>query len=144
MRRISAVGAITAILITAAAAWAAPPKPAPKAEPSKTPTREQIAQSLEQEQKTYLERMQVCTRLRAIALEKEDEKMMQEVDALEQQAFELYMKRTAPLKSLVEQVRAAEAHLEERSNNPTPAGSAANGGRTNRAPNGRPIAIKEK
>ncbi len=48
------------------------------------------------------------------------------------------------LEALVEQVRAAEAHLEERSNNPTPAGSAANGGRTNRAPNGRPIAIKEK
>lgn len=151
MRRISAVGAIAAFLITAAAGWAAPPKPAPDS-PGKTPThtRQEVAKSLEIEQKTYLERTRFCIRLREIAAETGDEKLLQKADTLEQEAFDLYMKKTAPLKSLVEQIKATEAHLEERRNSPTPAtGTASTGGSssntriTGRAPNGRPIISKE-
>lgn len=148
MRRISAA-AVAALLWTTAAGWAAPPKPAPKPEtPAKappaapTPTRQEVAKSLEQEQKVYLERLQFCTRLRQIAAETGDEKLVEKAEFLEVQATELYMRKTAPLKSLVQNIKAAEAHLEERRNNPTPSGTAANG--TRRAANGRLVPIKEE
>ena len=148
MFRISAVGAIWALLLTAAAGWTAPPMPAPKSEPPgkpPAPTRQDVAKSLEQEQKIYLDRLQFCTKLRQVASETSDDKLLQKADALEQQATELYMRKTAPLKTLVEDIKAAETHLEERRNNPTPPkGTASTGGRvTGRALNGRPIIAKE-
>jgi hypothetical protein len=144
MRRISAA-AIAALLWTSAG-WAVPPKPAPKSDvPAKSPTRQEVAKSLEQEQKVYLERLQFCTKLRQIAAETSDDKLLEKAEFLEQQATDLYMRKTAPLKTLVQEIKAAEAHLEERRNNPTPAhGTASNGGRIGgRAPNGKPVVVKE-
>jgi hypothetical protein len=142
MRRICAA-AIAALLWTTAG-WAAPPKPDTPAR-SPTPSRQEVAKSLEQEQKVYLERLQFCTKLRQIAAETNDDKLLEKADFLEQQATDLYMRKTAPLKTLVQDIKAAEAHLEERRNNPTPAnGTASNGTRpSGRAPNGRPISVKE-
>lgn len=138
MPRIRAVGAITAILFSVAGAWAAAPKPE---KPTKTPTREEVAKSLEEEQKVYLERVRFCDRLRAISLETNDEKLRDKAEQIEAQAFELYMRRTAPLKTIVQDIKAAEAHLDERRNNPTPPATAS---RIQRAPNGRPIPVKEQ
>jgi hypothetical protein len=139
MRRICAA-AIAALIWTSAAALAAPHAPPAKT----TPTRQEVAKSLEQEQKVYLERLQFCTRLRQIAAETGDDKLLEKADFLETQATDVYMRKTAPLKSLVQSVKAAEAHLEERRNNPTPAnGTASNGSRSSRSPNGRPMIVRE-
>lgn len=144
MRRIRAVGAITAILIMASIGWTVPPSPAAKNAPAKapTPSRQDVAKSLELEQKSYLERLQFCTRLRQIAAETGDDKLIEKADFLEEQATKLYLRKTSTLNGLVEDIKAAEAHLEERRNNPTPVGSAANNGR-GRAPNGRPVGPRE-
>lgn len=144
MRRICA--AAIAAFIVSASSWAEPPRSASKNGPAANvpkavPTRQQVAASLDQEQKAYLERLQFCTRLRQIAAESGDNKLLEKADYLETQATELYMRKTAPLKSIMQDVKAAEAHLEERRNNPTITGSAANAPR--RAVNGRPIIGRE-
>lgn len=56
-----------------------------------------LADSLKAEQDAYLRRLDVCTKLRTVAVETNDEKLTAEADRLEQQATALYYQRVARL-----------------------------------------------
>jgi hypothetical protein len=60
-------------------------------------TAEAMAQAIEAEQKAWQRRMDVCTELRRVALEKNDETLLRQIDELEQQAITLYNQRTNAL-----------------------------------------------
>lgn len=120
------------------------PKPAPATDApvEKSPTWTEVSRSLDQERAVYMERLQFCTRLRQIAVESGDEELQQKASQLEDQAEEVYMKRTRKLPSIVQDVKAAEAALEQKS---TPPKGTASTNRVSqgRAPNGRPIVTRE-
>jgi len=165
MYRFSAVAAL--LLLSVAPVWADDPPPAdgtatapwykrifgassppptpPAAPPAPKPiTQKDVARSLDQEQKLYIERMQFCTRLRQIAVETNDNGLMRKADDLEQQAEQIFKTRTKSLPALLDEAKAAEAALEPR-NDARPAGTAS----TNRVvtghyPNGKPITNQER
>ncbi len=116
------------------------PKPAPKPPEATTsekpPTWKDVSRSLEQETALYLERINLCTRLRQIATETGDEALIQKADALEQQADFVFKKRTKPLESIVKDVKTSEAALEQRRQSTAGASASRVGGRS---ANGRPI-----
>jgi len=121
--------------------FSSPPKPAPKPEPvvaEKPPTWTDVSRSLDQERAVYMERLQFCTRLRQIAAESGDEELFGKSDELEEQAESVFTKRTSKLPNIVQDVKAAEATLEQRRPEP-PSGTAAATTVTGRSPNGRPI-----
>jgi hypothetical protein len=74
---------------------------AQSAAPKESP-RDLAAKQLEQEQRVYLQRTQAIVRIRNLAAEQNDEKMLKKADELEQQAFELYQQRTAGLMAIAE------------------------------------------
>ena len=121
-------------------------KPKPKNDKSemkeKPLTQKELSVSLQEEQKTYLERLQFCTRLRQIGTETNDNDLLRKADALEKMAEEVYQKKTNKLPDLLQEARAAEAALEEKRNAPT-AGTASTNRVSGRAANGRPIVTRE-
>ncbi|MCE9531255.1 MAG: hypothetical protein K8T89_09060 [Planctomycetes bacterium] len=166
MRRISAIGAVAVLLLAEiGSAFAADPKPAgetpatpwykrifgsskpiptEKSVPVAAPTRQEIARSLEQEQKVYMERLQFCTKLRQIATETNDVELLRKADFLEQSATDVFMKRTSTLPSLLDDVKSSETALDQKKPN-TPSGSASTTPKTvtGRAPNGKPIYLRD-
>jgi hypothetical protein len=58
---------------------------------------ETLAEALRAEQDAYLRRLDVCTKLRQVAIETNDEQLLAKADGLEQQATTLYHQRTARL-----------------------------------------------
>lgn len=58
---------------------------------------ETLADALKAEQEAYLRRMDVCTRLRALASDNDDETLLARADRLEQQATALYHQRVSRL-----------------------------------------------
>src|SRR5271166_3001565 len=121
------------------------PKPDTPVEPTapRQPiTQKDVSRSLEQEQKLYLERLQFCTRLRQIATETNDNALMLKADDLEQQATQVYTKRTKTLPALLQDAKAAEAALDQK-NEPKPAGTASTNRVTGHYPNGKPITSQE-
>jgi hypothetical protein len=78
-------------------AKAPPPAPAPKESPREVATRQ-----LEQEQRVYLQRLQAIDKIRKLADEQSDEKMLQKADELEKQVHEIYQQRTAGLMTVAE------------------------------------------
>jgi hypothetical protein len=124
-------------------AKAKPDEKKAETETDKAPTREDVKRSLDQEQAVYLQRLALCSRLRQIAAEKDDQALMSKSDALEQQATDIYLARTKTLPTILEDVKAAEAVLDQKRST-TPTGSAASNNRpVGRAPNGRPIVSRE-
>jgi hypothetical protein len=88
-----------------------PEQPKPEAEKPATasrtktpatsgPTKEAIVRTMAEEQKVYLERLQAITRIRQIALEKNDEQLLRKADDLEQQAEDNFKFRTAKLPTI--------------------------------------------
>ncbi|MCZ2344413.1 MAG: hypothetical protein LC104_21850 [Bacteroidales bacterium] len=73
----------------AAATPARPPIPTAPLAP------EAVAEALQAEQEAYLRRLEVCTKLRQLALESHDDALMQQADTLERQATALYHGRVA-------------------------------------------------
>jgi hypothetical protein len=79
-----------------------PPKPGPTVR-SMTPTvtaplkPEVVANALRAEQEALRRRMEVCTELRRVALERGDDYLARQVDELERTAATLYYTRTAAL-----------------------------------------------
>lgn len=69
-----------------------PPPPGPPVNP-----RDQASQVLETARDEWVRRMLVCDRFRMIALQNNDERMLAEIDALEQQATQLYHQKIAHL-----------------------------------------------
>ncbi len=121
------------------------PAPAPVPAPApaeKPPTWSDVSRSLDQERAVYMERLQFCTRLRQIAFESGDEELRKKAEMLEEQAEQVFVKRTSKLPTIVQDVRAAEANLEQRKPGP-PAGSASASAAPSRIagrqPNGRPV-----
>jgi hypothetical protein len=111
-------------------------------EQEKAPTREEVKHSLDQEQAVYLQRLAFCSRLRQIAAEKDDQALLRKADVLEQQATDIYLARTKTLPTIMEDVKAAEATLDQKRTSPA-TGAAANNRPVSRAPNGRPIISRE-
>ena len=66
------------------------PSPDPKA---------QVARTLELEQEVYLKRLQAISRIRQIAVDRGDDEMVRNADALERDAEDVYNQRTAHLLS---------------------------------------------
>lgn len=58
---------------------------------------EVVAEALRAEQEAYLRRVSVCTELRRVALERNDESLARQADELERQAAALYNARVAGL-----------------------------------------------
>jgi hypothetical protein len=81
--------------------FAGPAKPAAPPQPRPVPTGplspETLAEALKAEQDAYLRRLDVCTKLRQVAVDSNDEKLLEKADGLEQQATALYHQRTARL-----------------------------------------------
>ena len=74
------------------------PKPAEsRPAPAAPLAPETLADALRAEQDAYLRRLDVCTKLRQVAVESNDEKLLEKADGLEQQATALYHQRTARL-----------------------------------------------
>jgi hypothetical protein len=166
MRRISAVGLVAALLLSVGSLRAADPQPSDDSGPApwykrmftsskakaaekkpepveeKAPTREEVAKSLDLEQKTYLQRLEFCTKLRQIGVETKDEALVRKAEALEQMAHDRYLAKTSKLPAILQDVKAAEAKLEEKKNWGSPSGSAS-AGQPKRAPNGRAITTPE-
>ena len=118
MNTIKAWGLSIAVLAgTGVPAWCAPPTESPesrswisrlwsKPEAKPAPPRpiataplppEALAEAVEAEARAYMRRMDVCTELRRVALEKNDELLLRQVEELESQASNLYNQRTAAL-----------------------------------------------
>lgn len=78
-----------------------PPPPSAAATPARPPiptaplAPEAVAEALQAEQEAYLRRLEVCTKLRQLALESHDDALMQQADTLERQATALYHGRVA-------------------------------------------------
>jgi hypothetical protein len=161
MRRFHAAGAVTALLLSAGLLHAAEPpadeSPSPpwykrmfgsKPKPAdnkpetpaadKAPTRDDVKRSLDQEQKVYLQRLEFCSRLRQIAAQTNDDELLRKADNLEQQATDVYLKRTQTLPAILQDVKVAEAALDQKRESAA-TGSAANRSNASRAPNGRPL-----
>lgn len=60
-------------------------------------TPEVLAEAVDSEQKAWQRRIEVCTELRRVAIDKNDEALLRQVDELERQATTLYNQRTAAL-----------------------------------------------
>lgn len=56
-----------------------------------------LKEALRAEQDAYLRRLDVCSKLRQLAVESNDDKLLERADSLEQQATALYHQRTARL-----------------------------------------------
>jgi hypothetical protein len=69
-------------------------KPVAKAAPVDETPPERAADVRISEQKAYLRRLQVCDRLLEIALDTQDVALQKQVEQLNQQAFDVYIKRT--------------------------------------------------
>ena len=162
MRGLCAVGSLAALLLSIGTTFAADPQPAEdtpaspwykrlfagsskpavpekKSEPEaeKPPTRDEVAKSLDYEQKLYLKRLEFCTRLRQIAVESKDDSLLVKADALEKQATDVYLSKTSKLPTILQDVKAAEAALDAKKSETSPRGSASNS-RPSRPTNGRP------
>ena len=81
-----------------------PPKPKPEPAARGTPVpvsresaREAAAKQFDQEQRVYLQRLQAISKIRAVAVEQNDEAMLKRADDLEQQAEDIFKQRTARL-----------------------------------------------
>jgi hypothetical protein len=163
MYRFSAVAAL--LLLSVATVWADDPPPAdgtattpwykrlfgasspppapPAAAPAQKPiTQKDVARSLDQEQKVYLERLLFCTNLRQIAVQTNDNDLLRKADDLEQQAEQIFKTRTKSLPALLDEAKAAEAALEPRTD-ARPAGTASTNRVTGHYPNGKPITSQE-
>jgi hypothetical protein len=122
------------------------PKPTPKpAAPEPPITRQDVARSVEQEQKVYMERLAFCTKLRQIAVQTGDEELERKANELEKQAFDVFTKRTAKLPALMDSVKASESALDKKNSEPAAGSASASPTKTynGRAPNGRPIVASE-
>jgi hypothetical protein len=119
MRRICHSGAVAALLLAVAAgpAVAAEPavpwyqkwfgwggKPEPKGDKARADAGKQPTvrasddnSTRAREEAEYLRRQAVCDRMRELAIEKQDEHLMQEADRLEAESSEVYTNRTASL-----------------------------------------------
>jgi hypothetical protein len=75
-------------------AVAAPPGQQPLSQPLSP---EAIAAALKAEQVAYLRRLEVCGKLQQIALDRNDEALLRQVEELERQADAVYKQRTAAL-----------------------------------------------
>ncbi|MCS6863568.1 MAG: hypothetical protein RMJ56_03745 [Gemmataceae bacterium] len=75
-------------------AVAAPPGQPPLSRPL---TPETVQAAFQAESEAYLRRLDVCVKLRQIALERQDESLLRQVDELERQAKALYDQRVAAL-----------------------------------------------
>ncbi len=82
---------------------------------TKSPPTKSIAEQRAREQNALFRRIEICDRLRQLAVQSNDTALLREVDRLESQAFELYQKRTGlagtklvlePLKADVEKLDA--------------------------------------
>lgn len=80
---------------------------------------EVVADALQAEQDAYLRRLEVCTKLRQLALESNDEAMLQQADTLERQATALYHGRVARFG--VKSIRPTRNDAEARTAPPKPA-----------------------
>jgi len=56
-----------------------------------------LAEAVENEQRAWQRRMDVCTELRRVAIDKNDDNLLRQVEELETQAINLYNQRTAAL-----------------------------------------------
>jgi hypothetical protein len=83
----------------AAAAAAEPAKPEPPRKPATSRAATDAAAERAREEADFLRRLAVSDRLRELALEKQDDALLQQADRLEEQARDLYTKRTAHLPS---------------------------------------------
>ena len=79
------------------------PESASRAEPRRSSlpmaplTPDQVAQALRAEQDAYLRRLEICTKLRQVGLQSEDESLLKQADEIERQATMLYHSRVARL-----------------------------------------------
>jgi len=123
------------------------PKVDPKAEPPAPPSRQDVARSLEQEQKLYMERLQYCTRLRGIAGETNNEELLGKADKLEQLATDVYLERTRTLPTILSEVKTAETALSQKKPDSPKATASTETTTSNkvtsRLPNGKPIYARE-
>lgn len=104
MHRFSAWGAVLALAAGAGGmAAAADTKPARPASSMRPPVIVEplppdiLAEAVRAEQDAYIRRLDVCTRLRAIAAEKNDDNLAQQAAELERRATALYEARVARL-----------------------------------------------
>jgi hypothetical protein len=65
--------------------------------PAGPPSKEAAARTLEQEKAVYIQRLLAITRIRELAVEQNDEPMLQRAEEMEQQATDIYNQRTARL-----------------------------------------------
>jgi hypothetical protein len=72
----------------------------PRAQATAATAKEAAVRTMAEEQKVYFERLQAITRIRQIALERNDEQLMRKADDLEQQAEDNFKMRTAKLPTL--------------------------------------------
>jgi len=76
---------------------AATPPPRRPSLPMAPLSPEQIAEALRAEQDAYLRRLEICTKLRQVALHQDDESLLKQADDIERQATMLYHSRVARL-----------------------------------------------
>ena len=95
-------------------------RPAMPTPAAREASREAAAKQFDREMQVHLQRLQAISRIRAVAVEQNDEAMLKRADDLEQQATEIFNQRTAKLMSLAE--RDDRAALERgRDDRPAPA-----------------------
>ena len=76
---------------------AARERPAPSTPTSREAAKEAAAKQFDREMQVHLQRLQAISKIRAVALDQNDEAMLQRADDLEQQATEIFNQRTAKL-----------------------------------------------
>lgn len=96
-----------------------PPPPTTAAKPPVPISRESMERMFNQEKEVYIQRLAAISKIRQMALDRDDEAMLKKADELEKNAQQLFEDRTARLKnSAMESDRAA---LERRPTDERPA-----------------------